>query len=82
MVEIVKPIYEDLRDVNKFVKSILNSRTYVTRLGEVLHVRFPSQHSKKGAEALDELCATLNSNDGLDSGLSFKRIVFGVRGKN
>lgn len=82
MIEIVKPIYGDLRDVNKFVKSILNSRTYVTRNGEVLHVSFPPQRSKKGAKALDQLCTFLNRNDNLDSGLSFKKMIFGVRGKN
>jgi len=82
MIEIVKPIYEDLRDVNKFVKSILKSRTYVKRDGEMLHVSFPPQQSNKGARALEKLCAALNKRGNLDSGLSFRKMVFGVREKH
>ncbi len=62
VVEIVKPLYKDLRDVNKFVKSILGSRTYVRKEGEVLNVSFPLQRSKKSAGALEQLCATLNES--------------------
>ena len=82
MIEIVKPIYGDLRDVNKFVKSILKSRTYVKRDGETLFVSFPPQQSKKGAEALEKLCEAINKYGNLDSGLSFKRIIFAVREKH
>jgi len=82
MIEIVKPIYGDLRDVNKFVKSILTSRTYVKRDDETLHVSFPPQQSQKGAIALEKLCATFNKCGNLDSGLSFRRMIFGVREKH
>ena len=82
MIEIVKPIYEDLRDVNKFVKAILKSRTYVKRDGETLHVSFPPQQSKKRTRALERLCVTFNKYGNLDSGLSFKRMIFDVREKH
>ena len=82
MIEIVKPIYEDLRDVNKFVKAILKSRTYVKRDGETLYVSFPPQQSQKGARALEKLCATFNKCGNLNSGLNFKRMIFGVREKH
>ena len=82
MVEIVKPIYNDLRDVNKFVKSILKSRTYVRRNGEILHVTFPPQQSKRSAEALDLLCETLNRYDNRDTGLRSTKLVFSVREKH
>ena len=82
MIEIVKPIYEDLRDVNKFVKSILKSRTYVKRDGETLHVSFPPQQSQRGARALEKLCAAFNQKGNLNLGLSFKRMIFGVREKH
>ena len=82
MVEVVKPIYEDLRDVNKFVKSILKSRTYVKRNGETLYVSFPPQQSQKGARALEKLCAVFNKNGNLNLGISFKRMIFGVREKH
>ena len=81
MIEIVKPIYEDLRDVNKFVKAILRSRTYVRRDGGTLHVSFPPQQSQKGARALEKLCAAFNKCGHLNSGLNFKRMIFGVREK-
>ncbi|MCW3987025.1 MAG: hypothetical protein NWE87_01770, partial [Candidatus Bathyarchaeota archaeon] len=81
IVEIVKPLYKDLRDVNKFVKSILRSRTYVRKNGEVLYVSFPPQRSKKSARALEQLCVTLNEYGDIDLGLNLKRIIFSVRGK-
>ncbi|MBA7557403.1 hypothetical protein ES705_50158 [subsurface metagenome] len=82
IVEIVKPFYKDLRDVNKFVKSILNSRTYVRKSGEVLFVTFPPQRSKKAAKALEQLCATLNEYNHIDLGLSMTRLIFSVRGQD
>ena len=82
MIEIVKPIYGDLRDVNKFVKSILKSRTYVKRDEETLLVSFPPQQSQNGAEALEKLCEVINKCGKLISALSFKRIIFGVREKH
>lgn len=82
MIEMVKPIYGDLRDVNKFVRSILKSRTYVKRLGENLFVSFPPQQSKKGNEALEMLCEALTINGNLNSGMHIKRIVFNVRQKH
>jgi len=82
IVEIVKPFYKDLRDVNKFVKSILNSRTYVRKSGEVLYVTFPPQRSKKAAKALEQLCATLNEHNYIDLGLSMIRLIFSVRGQD
>ena len=81
IVEIVKPLYKDLRDVNKFVKSILRSRTYVRKNGEVLYVSFPPQRSKKSAKALEKLCTTLNEYGDIDLGLNLKRMIFSVRGK-
>ena len=81
IVEIVKPLYKDLRDVNKFVKSILRSRTYVRKDGEVLYVSFPPQRSKKRARALKQLCATLNEYGDIDLGLDLRRMFFSVRGK-
>ncbi len=82
MIEIVKPVYKDLRDVNKFVRSILRSRTYVRRSGDLLYVSFPPQQSKKRAMALEQLCAALNEYDKIDLGLSFRKIIFSVRGKH
>ncbi|MEW5813827.1 MAG: putative transposase [Spirochaetota bacterium] len=82
IVEIVKPFYKDLRDVNKFVKSILNSRTYVRKSGDVLHVSFPQQRSKKAVEALAQLCATLNESNRINLGSNMKKMIFSVRGQD
>jgi hypothetical protein len=80
IVQIVGSHYEDLRDVEKFVDSILRSRTYVRRDKEVLYVEFPNSHSKVKQEALQRLCEELNNHGSLDNvGLSFKKLVFSVR---
>ncbi len=80
--QIAKTIYEDLRDVNKFVKSILKSRTYVKRDGKPLNAVFPPQQSKKSARALEKLCTTFNKYGNLNSVICFKKMIFGVREKH
>lgn len=82
IIEIVKPCYRDLRDVNKFVKSILNSRTYVRRKEDTLYIKFPFQSSKKRHEALNLLCNYLNDHGEIDLGLDYNRLIFGIRGKD
>ena len=82
IIEIVKPFYQNLRDVNKFVKTILNSRTYVRRKEDTLYVNFPFQSSKKKHAALTELCRYLNEHGKIDLGLNYQRLVFGVREKH
>jgi len=80
IVDIVGPYYEDRRDVEKFVDSILRSRTYVRRDRDVMYVEFPNNHSKVKQEALERLCEELNKHRSLDNiGLSFKKLVFSVR---
>jgi hypothetical protein len=80
IVDIVGPYYEDRRDVEKFVDSILRSRTYVRRDRDVMYVEFPNNHSKVKQEALQRLCEELNKHGSLDNiGLSFKKLVFSVR---
>ena len=59
LVEVAKPFYKDLRDVNKFVLSILQSRTYVCRTGDALDVAFPRQRSRNGGQALEAICEFL-----------------------
>ena len=78
LVDVVKPFYKDLRDVNKFITSILQTRTYVRRRGDTLEVDFPPQHSQNGAKALEGVCEFLNKLDPFDLGLSFQKIKFGV----
>lgn len=82
IIEIVKPYYRDLRDVNKFVKSILNSRTYVRRKEDTLYIEFPFQSSKKRHEALNLLCNYLNDHGEIDLGLDYNRLIFGIREKD
>ena len=82
IIEIVKPYYQNLRDVNKFVKSILNSRTYVRRKEDVLYVDFPFQSSKKRYDVLQHLCSYLNEHGNIALGLNYQRLVFGVREKH
>jgi hypothetical protein len=77
---IVAPHYQDMRDINKFVTSILRSRTYVRRLGDVLRVDFPNPHGKRKRMALEVFCKELNQTKEITMGLKFKRLVFGVRG--
>ena len=80
VVDIVGPYYEDRRDVEKFVDSILRSRTYVRRDKEVMYVEFPKNHSKVKQESLQRLCEELNKHGSLDNiGLSFKKLLFSVR---
>ena len=79
IVDIVKPYYEDLRDVEKFVDGILQSRTYVRITDGVMFVEFPNQHSKQKQEALERLCEELNRCDRIEIGLSVHRLVFSVR---
>jgi len=79
IVDIVKPYYEDLRDVEKFVDSILQSRTYVHRSDGVMYVEFPNQHSTQKQQALEQLCEELNKCESIDIGLSINKLVFSVR---
>ena len=82
LVEVVKPYYEDLRDVNKFVRSILRSRTYLQRKGDKLYVSFPPQQSEKAQMALEAVCDFLNEMNAIDLNLSFKSIIFRVGEKH
>ena len=82
IVDIVKPYYRNLRDVNKFVKSILNSRTYVRRKEDTLYVKFPFQSSKIKHEALSQLCNYLNDHGEIDLGLDYNKLIFGIQGKH
>jgi len=82
LVELVKPYYKDLRDVNRFVRSILRSRTYVCREGAELYVSFPPQRSTNSKKALEVLCAYLNTLKGVDLDLSFSSIHFRVGEKH
>ena len=82
LVDVIKPFYKDLRDVNKFIISILQTRTYVRRRGDTLEVEFPPQHSQNGGRALDVLCEFLNKMDQFDLGLSFQKIKFRVGAKH
>jgi len=79
IVDAVKPFYRDLRDVEKFVDSILQSRTYVKEEGTTMHVDFPQQHSKIRQEALEQMCAELNGCRELDVGPKAKKVIFRVR---
>ena len=80
IVDIVGPYDEDRWDVEKFVDSILRSRTYVRRDRDVMYVEFPNNHSKVKQEALQRLCEELNKHGSLDNiGLSFRKLVFSVR---
>lgn len=78
LVEVAKPFYKDLRDVNKFVLSILQSRTYVCRSGDALDVAFPPRRSRNGGQALKAICDFLNKKGLFDLGLSFRTITFRV----
>ena len=82
LTEIVTPHYKDLRDVNKFVRSLLRSRTYVSRQGDALHVSFPPQRSPNARWALEAACEYLNSINCVDLGLSFSSIDFRVGNKH
>ncbi len=82
IMEIVKPCYQDLRDINKFVKSILNSRAYVRRKDDTLYVEFPFQRSKKRQNALVLLCDFLNEHKDIDLGFDYHRLIFSVREKH
>jgi len=82
LVEVVKPFYKDLRDVNKFVLSVLQGRTYVCKTGDSLDVAFPPQRSKNGGKALEALCGFLNEKEPFDLGLSFRTIRFRVGEKH
>jgi hypothetical protein len=81
IVEIIKPYYIDLRDVNKFVKYILRSRTYVFRKVQTLYVSFPPQTFKKADEALKILYSYLNTEKNIDLNLGFEKIYFMVGNK-
>ena len=79
IVDIVKPYYQDLRDVEKFVDLILQSRTYVRTSDGVMYVEFPDQHSRQKQQALQRLCEELNERGTIDIGLSIHKLVFSVR---
>jgi hypothetical protein len=82
LVEIVTPYYKDLRDVNKFVRSLLRSRTYVRRDGGALHVSFPPQRSTNAGRALQAVCEHLNTLKRIDLDLRFSAIDFRVGQKH
>ena len=79
IVDIVKPYYQDLRDMEKFVDGILQSRTYVRTSEGVMYVEFPDQHSRQKQQALQRLCEELNERGTIDIGLSIHKLVFSVR---
>jgi hypothetical protein len=79
IVDIVKPYYQDLRDVEKFVDGILQSRTYVRTSDGVMYVEFPDQHSRQKQQALQRLCEELNEHGTIDIGLSIHKLIFSVR---
>jgi hypothetical protein len=81
IVEIIKPYYIDLRDVNKFVKYILRSRTYVYKKGKTMYISFPPQTFKKAGEALKILCSYLNTRKNIGLNLGFEKIHFIVGNK-
>jgi hypothetical protein len=78
LVGVATPFYKDLRDVNKFILSVLQSRTYVRREGETLHVAFPPRRSKNGRLALEAICEFLNNKGSFDLRLTFNRLSFSV----
>jgi len=78
LLEVAKPFYKDLRDVNKFVLCILQSRTYVCRTGDALDVAFPRQRSRNGGLALEAICEFLNNKPPFDLGLLFRTMKFRV----
>jgi len=83
IIEFVKPFYNDLRDVNKYVKSIMRSRTYIKKHKNILYVYFPKQRSKKKKVVLEELCKYLNEYEyNFSYGLKVKKMVFGVKDVN
>jgi len=82
LVEFVKPYYEDLRDVNKFVRSILRSRTYLQRKDDKLYVSFPPQQSNKAQMALIVVCDFLNEIKDIDISLNFRKVIFRVGEKH
>ena len=82
IINIIKPLYLDLRDIEKYVDSILNSRTYIYRNNKTLFIEFPMQHSIKKKEIMLHLCAELNKCKSLNLGLSVSRLVFSVRQKD
>jgi len=79
IVDIVKPYYQDLRDVEKFVDAILQSRTYVRTSDGVMYVELPEQHSSQKQQALRRLCEELNKRGTINIGLSIRKLVFSVR---
>jgi len=79
IIETVKPHYENLRDIEKYVDSILNGRTYMRNQDGVLHIEFAKQHSRKKGEVLLHLCNELNKASEIDLGLKVNRLVFDVR---
>jgi len=82
IVDVVKPYYKDLRDVNKFVSWLLRSPTYVTRRADTLFIEFTQQRSKNMRAALEALCAFLNSKPPFDLDVSFTKINFRVSEKH
>jgi hypothetical protein len=82
LVDVVKPYYKDLRDVNKFVSWLLRSRTYVTRQADTLFVEFAPQRSKNVHASLEALCAFLNRKPPFDLDISFTKIMFRVGEKH
>lgn len=82
IIEMIEPYYKDLRDINRFVISILKSRTYVEKCGDELRINFTAPKSKKRKKILQFLCDALNGMNEIDLRLSFKKMIFGVREKH
>jgi hypothetical protein len=82
LVDVAKPFYHDLRDVNRFVTSVLQARTYVRRHGRTLEVAFPPQRSKPAENALEAMCRYLNETGSFNMGLTFTKITFRVGTKH
>jgi hypothetical protein len=78
IVDVVKPYYKDLRDVNKFVSWLLRTHTTVTRQDTTLVVEFARHRSQNICAALKALCDYLNDKPPVDLGLSFTKLHFRV----
>lgn len=78
IVDVVKPYYKDLRDVNKFVSWLLRTHTTVTRQDSTLVVEFARHRSQNIRTALKALCVYLNDKPPVDLGLSFTKMHFRI----
>ena len=80
LIELITPLYANLRDRNKFLESLFRCKAYIGMVGDTLQVRLLRNGSARRNEILEHLCKRMNELGAISSiAAGFSKIVFSVQ---